>query len=412
MSIALVVLAVSMPQLPMSHSADSRDLYGELRAFDWGCPKDDEAAKKKELAHAASVAGKIKDDFDRGQFVDYTTQLKAWFDENDAGIPDLGTWPEIEKRYRAARAAFDALPAQVPTGADAIHAAIAIYTEIHKQNDGLRVFWSQMGNTPCMGYPGDWGVLVHDGEQADYAATEQVKDGARPGLDAYHAWHDSRAILDETVPTTYWEQLEETGKLIDLVAATQALAPKLADLSAWAPLLEGDDATVAAGAAAEADTTLTAASQRAAAQLPDVKMPPLPKNAGRAKLVKKMLAGQDGGSEVGGVTSPKGTAKESWTEDIEVGRDTEYVYSKTYSYTRESYSTYYAWKPSTPPAVTLPGIEPADVCELWHQSFYRYTKAGPNVTKAEKKWGPYQSWKEGYVLCKNASATSKLKVKK
>jgi hypothetical protein len=411
MSIALVVLAAAMPQLPMSHSQDSSALYSELRTYNWGCPKDDEANKKKEVAHVAAVASKISDDFDRGQFVDYATKLKAWFDENDAGIPGLGSWDEIAKRYRAARAAFDALPPQAPTGSDAVRAAIAIYTAIHAQNKGLRSFWSSMGNTPCMGYPGDWGVLVHDGEQADYAAGEQVKDGSRPALDAYHAWKDSRAILDEAAPTTYWEQLENTGKLIDLVIATQALVPKLADLAAWSPLLESDDATVASGAAAEADATITAAAQRAAAQLPDVKMAPLPKDAGRAKLVKKMLASQDGGSEVGGVVGPKGTSKESWTEDLEVRRDSEYVYTKTYAYTREYYSTYYVWKPSTPPAVTLPGIEPADVCEVWHQSFYRFTKGGPNV-KDEHKWGPYQSWKEGYVLCKNAGVTSKLKIKK
>jgi hypothetical protein len=397
------------PELPTPNSTGSKSLYRDLNAYHWDCPKDREADKRQFVADAATAAAAISDPTDRKQFTAYATALQAWFDAHTAGVPGVGTWAELDKKFKAARATFDAMPANAPTGAAEIEAAVALYTKVRAQAKAVADLEARIRTeSPCPGYPDSWSALLRDGNDARDRADRQVHEVVGPALDAYQSWKSGRAVLDEAAATTYWEQLEQTMKLVDLVVATQALAPRIADLVAWHGVLSADDAALVAEAGTQLPAALDSAAARAAAQLEEVAMPPLPNNAGRAKLVKKMLASEDG-ALVGKVVGPKGSSTEKWTEDVEVRRDSERIWYRTYKVVRESYSTYYAWRPGTAVAIALPGVAAGELCEIWHQSFQRFKKGTPGTSK---KWAPWQAWKQGYVLCKRATVASKLRIKK
>jgi hypothetical protein len=398
-----------LPQLPMSHSADSYDLYGELRMYSWGCPKVDEAKKKAMVAHVLAVVGKITDDFDHRQFDTYARGLKTWFDAYDAGVPGVGTWPALEKSFATAKAALDGMPGQTPTDPASIKAAIAVYQTIRAQAPQIAKLDNAVYNTPCGAYPGAWIDLDHGLADAVTRADQQIAEGTGPTLEAYRAWKGAAPAADP-IPSTYWEHVAATAALVDYVGSAVAVQGKFTNLSAWLPALSGD----AAATATEAPGALTAAintvGAQAAALLPEIAMPPLKKDAGRTRLVDKALAGADG-KRVGIVTTPGGTSKQTWTEDVVVREDSERQWVRTYTSVREYYTTYYAWKPTAPPALAgLAGIDPADVCELWSQNFARYLKGPPSVAD-KKSWFAWENHKEGYILCKNAGAVSKKKIK-
>jgi hypothetical protein len=232
------------------------------------------------------------------------------------------------------------------------------------------------------------------------AVNSEVDRIIRTATDDYTTWSGTRP--DATVPTTYWEHVAYVAKWVDYLAAAEVLAPKIELLARW-----GATNADAAKTAQDAQAALAAARAEAphiAAELGNIQMPPLPKDAKRGKMLAAAVAELDGqmlGAEVG----PKGTSVEKWTEEVEVRRDEDKIWYRNVRFVREHFTTYYGWKPKAS-SVRVPGVAADDLCEIWAQNFSRYTAGKP-----DKAWFAADNWREGYVRCSNTDKTSKLKVK-
>ncbi len=86
------------PGPPWFGSGEGRKLYDVAASLKLGCPADDTAAKRQQLAQATATLSAAQDAKVRETMVQFAKDTQTWFDTYAAGVPSAGTWPELVRR--------------------------------------------------------------------------------------------------------------------------------------------------------------------------------------------------------------------------------------------------------------------------------------------------------------------------
>ncbi len=396
------------PQKPWFGSGEGRRMY-DVQTGDLGCPADDTATKRAGLQQYLATVGAAQDPQVRAAFVKFGQDTSAWFESFAGGVPNMGSWAEIEAEYKAGWAALEALPKSPTT--EQMLAALPAYLAAGGRYDRISKLRTAIeGNSPCPKKPGEWGKLEWQLKGAKESASGLVNDRIRDARSALDQWHGQRPNLPEVAPTTYWEHAEWVKKQMEYFVLGQKTRAAITEVARYAEFDPGLRQLVD-GAKAELDK-YEAGSAKLVEELGKVFLPPLPKHAKFQKLVAGVVADEvaEGGKLLGSIVWPgKGVSKESWSEEVIVRREGDRIWYRIVKFAREGFTTYYAWQPIPSKALApdLPGMPKTQICELWVQNISRYTKGKPE----RKAWYPSDSWLTAFIPCANTGKASTMKVK-
>ncbi|MDX2093000.1 MAG: hypothetical protein SFX73_34475 [Kofleriaceae bacterium] len=352
------------------------------------CVLDDMPNLQRSLAEFKQRAQRLKEPLDRENFKDYFPVLEAWLAKQVAGVPGVGTWPELKARFadleRRAQVTMPALTAD-PASIEAGLAAYADYTKVDA--DAAQFAELLAKETNCSHQVGDLPTLRGKLLQRREEFEKPMINAMRTVLSELNAFEAlSKPTYDAS--GTWSEATQKLGAITRALIAARAILRKeklITAFAAWSRVEKLDSGESDAGAAwrerlARARMIEEAAPAYLVKETSEIGLPKLAKSGAQASAFATHRAKNKLGKIVVGPVYVPGAAKQKF-EETEGGRK--------YPYTRHVGTAYYVAQDSEhTKSVTLtqtPGVPDGGWCEIRWLSFFRY-QGGPPSFRNRQQW--------------------------